>query len=793
MSVPFDDFCMGILEKARAQSLALRNGYVGTEHVLWALLESQGGLFQVLTEKGVDCASTKTALELAMKDYEGIIDEPGPQTPRLRKILQASHQLALTLMEPRIHEKLLVRALFSGGPGTAMRILDMQALDAGDLLRHLDYLRTAALPVEIADDSTKRLRPELIIPLSQPIPQQIFPMHAAPRGWSASPSREAPVADIFALFGRDLTMSALSRKLPRVIGRDREIEELCLCLRRARLFNPVIIGEHGMGRTALVEGLAQFCSGKEASPQLKSLKILEMSKERFSQILTSSKEGEVKLKDYLERASQQRTIVYLKGIFELIDDDKVIWPALMGGLNMVKNYAGDGRIRLLPAVSMRLFERHILPDPFLGKNCQKIEIRELDSESTIEVARGIAPRFEKHHQVQISENEILLAVELASEYIRDQYLPGKVIDILDEACAAAAARQGAPGALMDEDIIQAVSRKSGLPVEKISRRSEKFKHMEEVLRKRIIGQDEAIKAVCDRVKLFMTGFHQENRPLGVLFFAGPTGVGKTELARVTAEFLFGKDAHFHRFDMSEYSQPHEVSRLVGSPPGYVGFEEEGQLTGKVKEDPYCVILLDEMEKAHNRVFDMFLQVFDAGRLTDGKGITVDFRNTLIIMTSNAGAALWDAEKTIGFRQKDGETIEKKTEEKLVLHLKETFSPEFINRMDEIVLFRPLSEKDIEKITLLVIEEWREKSRKRDLHFTVTDELLGHLTKEGYSREFGVRNMKRTIENILIIPLSKKLIEGDFTTGEPITVDFREGDVIFSHPGDGTAREGKEHS
>jgi ATP-dependent Clp protease ATP-binding subunit ClpC len=697
-------------------------------------------------------------------------------------------------MEPRITEKILVRAIFSGGFGSAMRILDMQALDTGDVLRRLDNLKTTSIKREIAEDQTKKLYPELIIPLGQPIPQQIYPYHASPGGRSTPHTREAPVTDVFALFGRDLTVSALSRKLPRIVGREKEIEELCLCLRRARLFNPVIIGEHGMGRTALVEGLAQFCAGKEASPQLRNLKILEVSKERFSHILTSSKEGEVKLKDYLERASQHRTILYLKGIFELVDDDKVIWPALMGGLNIIKNYAGEGRIRLLPAVNMRLFERHILLDPFLGKNCQKIEIRELDRESTMEVAREITPRFEKHHQVKIQESQLTLAVELASEYIKDCFLPGKVIDVLDEACAAAAARQGAPGELLDEDIIHAVARKSGLPEEKISRRSQKFKHMEEELGRKIIGQDDAIKAVSDRVRLFMTGFHQEHRPLGVLFFAGPTGVGKTELARVTAEFLFGKDTHFHRFDMSEYSQPHEVSRLVGSPPGYVGFEEEGQLTGKVREDPYCVILLDEMEKAHPRVFDMFLQVFDAGRLTDGKGTTVDFRNTLIIMTSNAGAALWDLEKNIGFRHKDGETVERtgNFKERLLEHLKETFNPEFINRMDEVVLFRPLAEKDIEKITSLIIEEWQEKSRKRDILFTVTEELRGYLMKEGYSKEFGVRNMKRTIENILIIPLSKKLIEGDFTPGDSFLVDFRAGEVVFSGQNDGTTKAGKEN-
>lgn len=784
MSIPIDEFCTQALELAQTKSLEVENGFVGTEHLLWGMLEAHGELFNILKERNTDIDGILKSLEPLMTDYSGLSREKGPKTPRLRKILMDAQQLALQLMEPRIDEKIMARALFSAGKGGAVRTLESMGLNCNELLEDLESRQKKLLKEKVSwlIQENKPL-------VGQPIPRQFFPLQGqiippvqgAPADAQPPPMRptEAPVQEKAGSFGRDLLPMALSGKIGPILGRAAQISEISLCLRRATSNNPVLVGEKGVGKTSVVEGLAIQIAQGEIPEHLKMVKIVEISGSKFFQLMGASKESEERFKTLVLKSPWPGTILFLDGVLDLLNEERLPW-AVVNGINLIREKVEDGVIRIIVATNPKVYEKRILQDPVFSKHCQKILIEELAQSDAVQALRALTPRFEEHHGVKLPDDLISTAAEMAMEYIKDSYLPGKALDLIDEACAIAGSRreQGPDNQVTESDLMKATSKRSGLPLEKISRKAEKFKNMEEEIHKRIIGQDEAVRSVCNRIKLFMTGLQEENRPLGVLFFAGPTGVGKTELSRVVSSYLFGSETHFHRFDMSEYSQPHEVSRLVGAPPGYVGFEEEGQLTGKVKNDPYCVILLDEVEKAHPRVFDTFLQVFDAGRLTDGKGTTVDFRNTLIIMTSNIGSDLWATDRTLGFRQKDGHRIRSDRKEKMTAYLKDKFSPEFVNRINEVVLFNALTEEDIRAITLLILNDWKEKTRRHGVELHYEENLIAHLSKEGYSSEFGVRNLRRTIENIMIVPLSRKILEGEFSGNQKIWVRYSGNEVVF---------------
>ncbi|MDQ7825250.1 MAG: ATP-dependent Clp protease ATP-binding subunit [Candidatus Eremiobacteraeota bacterium] len=787
MSVPFDEFMTRALERAQEKSREVQNGYVGTEHLLWGIIEEKGDLAAILQEHSVNVEELLKHLDTAMRDYEGLSKEQGPRTPRMRKVLAAAHQLALQLMESRVTERLILQAILQGGTGTAVRVLDTFFPNSSDLLGFIEAQSRKSLK-----QKAQWLVPDKMPYLGAPIPRQFLtpagmpiappqnvemPLKMAP----PPPMRGDPYPEAVGPFGRDLSGLAVARKIGPVFGRDKDIEALCLCLRRATSNNPVLVGESGIGKTAVAEGLALFVTSADAPDFLRSTKILEVSRGRFLQALSASKEAEGKFKDFVQHSTYPGAILVLDGILEILDEERIPW-AVVNSLNYLKEMMEERKVRVLITTGPRTYEKRIAADAVFSKHCQRFDLKELSPADAEKALASAGAHFARHHQVAVAEALYPVVVEMAVEYIKDGFLPGKVLDILDEACAIAGLKKASRGAaeLAEEDLFHAISKRSGLPFEKVSRKAEKFRTMEEEIRKRIIGQDDAVAVVCDRIKLFMTGLHEGDRPLGVLFFAGPTGVGKTELARVIASYLFGTDDHFYRFDMSEYSQAHEVSRLVGAPPGYIGFDEEGQLTGKIKRDPYSVVLLDEMEKAHPRIFDIFLQVFDAGRLTDARGNTADFRNVLIIMTSNLGSELWDEGRSLGFRQKEAESPDRK--EKLMEILKERFSPEFINRLHEIVLFRAISRDDIRAIAALIIGEWKEKSKRLGITLEVKESLLEHLCDAGYSARFGVRNLKRTIENELIVPLSKKVLEEQVPQGTLVNADYKDGCLVLEREG-----------
>lgn len=787
MTVPYDDFCKRAIESAKAQSAKFRNGYVGTEHLLMGLLEEQGEFLSVLQEYNVDIENLKSELETAMKDYEGLTDEPGPHTPRLRKILAQAQTIALTLMESRITEKIMVRSMLTGGIGTAVRTLTTLGLSCEELVQRAESMKKKELK-----EKASWMMPEQMPVVGHQIPRQFFPNQgfipvAPQRGPDAAPM-QAPMSvtvDRDELINRDLTWLAFQKKLGPIFGRDREIDELCVILRKAKACNPVIVGEEGVGKTSVVEGLALRIAAGRVGDTMTGIKILEITRGKLNQFMGASRESEEKLVTYLRKHPASGTLFVFDGIAELIGDSRLNWNISVA-FNAIRNFIDDDTIRAIFTVGAETYGKVFASDPIFTRKCERLDVEEMGEDEALKVLREGKKYLESHHRLEIPDSLLTLVVELSKEYLKDARFPGKAMDMLDAACALADAQRSKERQsveLEEQHVLKTVAKRSGLPIEKVSRKTEKFRHMEDEIRKHLVGQDEAIKVVCDRIKLFMTGLHEESRPLGVLFFAGPTGVGKTELARLVASYLFGSDSHFYRFDMSEYSNHHEVSRLVGAPPGYLGHEEEGQLTGKVRKDPYCVILLDEVEKAHPRVFEIFLQVFDAGRLTDSKGVTVDFRNCLIIMTSNIGTGLWEEEHSLGFRKKEGAQTPKK--EKLLDELKKTFSPEFVNRLHETVIFRSLSKEDIRAITSLIIDDWKARSRKLGVDLSVDGEVLDFLSEKGFSKDFGARNMKRTVENLLVMPLSKLVMEGVFVQGDSVKAGLK-GDEIVLAKSDETA-------
>jgi len=768
-------------------SAKFKNGYIGTEHILMALLEGQGEFLSALQEYNVDIDSLKNDLENSMKDYEGLTEEPGPYTPRLRKILSQAQTVALSIMESRITERIMVRSMLTGGQGTAVRTLTFLGLSCDELISRTDSMKRKELK-----EKASWMMPEQMPTVGHNIPRQFFPnqgfIPTPPQKVMEIPPPQTPLpvtADRDELINRDLTCLAFQKKLGPIQGREMEIDELCVILRKAKACNPVIVGEEGIGKTSIVEGLALRISSGADADNLAGIRILEITRGKLNQFMSGSRESEEKLITYLKKHPARGTIFIFDGIAELLGESRLNWNINVA-FNAIRNFIDDDIIRAIFIVTPEIYEKVFASDPIFSRKCEKMDITEMGEDDALKVLREGKKALESHHRITIPDDLLTVVVELSKEYLKDARFPGKAIDMLDAACALAESeriRERRNIELNEYHVLKTVAKRSGLPIEKVSRKTEKFRNMEEEIRKYLIGQDEAIKVVCDRIKLFMTGLHEENRPLGVLFFAGPTGVGKTELARLVASYLFGSDSHFYRFDMSEYSNHHEVSRLIGAPPGYLGHEEEGQLTGKVRRDPYCVILLDEVDKAHPRVFEIFLQVFDAGRLTDGKGVTVDFRNSLIIMTSNIGTELWEEERSMGFRQREGAQTPKK--EKLIEALKKRFSPEFVNRFHETVIFRSLSRDDIKAITSLIINNWKDRSRKLGVELSVDESALSFLCEKGFSADFGARNLKRTVENLLVMPLSKLVMEGVFLQGDSVKATLN-GDRITLAKTDETA-------
>ena len=579
-------------------------------------------------------------------------------------------------------------------------------------------------------------------------------------------------------YGTDLTKLARDKKLDPLVGRRDELLQVIRTLTRKKKSNPLIIGEAGVGKTAIVGGLAQRIADKKIVPSLWKKRLIELNmgslvagtkyrgefEERLTKLMAEIKENP----DVIVFIDEIHTVVGAGSVQGSLDASNILKPAL-----------AQGEISCIGATTISEYRKYFEKDAALERRFQPIMVDEPGMEDTILILNGLKGRYEDHHKVMITDFVIKAAVELSVKYLPDRRLPDKALDLLDEACS----RKKVPelsiygdikenlGTVGYEDIAEVVEKWTGIPVITKEEEKERLLKMEDLLKERVIGQDNAIQKISKRMRIARSGLQDPSRPLGVFLFLGPTGVGKTETAKALASLLFGLEEAMIRLDMSEYMEKHSVSKLVGAPPGYVGYEEEGQLTGALRRKPYSVVLLDEIEKAHPEVFDMFLQVFDDGRLTDAKGRTIDAKNAIFIMTSNIQLSDNVYEIAYGILEDN-----KLGTQKILKDLTRTFRPEFVNRIDEIIVFNHLDHDDVKKIAKIMVEKLKGRMSKKGMDLEIEGEAIGYISKEGYDQNFGVRPLRRTIEKLLEEPLSEKIINGELKEGDKIIVKMVNGKI-----------------
>ncbi|PSL07046.1 ATP-dependent Clp protease ATP-binding subunit ClpC [Haloactinopolyspora alba] len=676
-------------------------------------------------------------------------------------------------------------------------------------------------------------------------------LQQAPRGSGAGPATargsgerasNTPTVDEF---GRDITALARDGQIDPVVGRDEQIDQTVEVLSRRTKNNPVLIGEAGVGKTAIVEGIAQRIVDGDIPEILRERRVVEID---FTGMVAGTRyrgDFEERMKKVIDEISEHRDEV-----IAFVDELHTVVGAgasegSMGAGNMLKPALSRGELHVIGATTVDEYRRHIETDAALERRFQPILVPEPSIHDTVEILRGLRDRYEAHHQIRFTDEALVAAAELSERYLTDRFLPDKAIDLVDQAGARVRLRSNTPttdtreleqqidqltrekdeavtaehyerastlrdeieqlrermsaaqerGAAVPEvgpgDIADIVSRSTGIPVSQLTEEEQaRLLRLEERLHERVIGQDEAVEAVAEAVRRSRAGLGDPDRPVGSFLFLGPTGVGKTELARALAETLFGDENRMVRLDMSEYQERHTVSRLVGAPPGYVGYEEAGQLTEAVRRSPYSVLLLDEIEKAHTDVFNTLLQVLDEGRLTDARGRTVDFRNTVLIMTSNVGSELIVGRPgRIGFGG-DGVSGDEDTamRDQVMRRLRDTFRPEFLNRIDEIIVFRQLEAEQLRRITELLLEETHRRLHAQEITVDVTTEAMDRLVQLGHEREYGARPLRRTIQREIDNPLSRKVLNGDVRPGQHVTVSEKDGTFEFTV----RAREQTEH-
>jgi len=791
-----------LLSQEIARQLGER--YVDTEHLLLAMVELPGSpILDIFTLAGYDPVRAKKFIREQV-DRVGRLGIPSSYagyeeiyiTPTLKKVFDAALDIARQMKARSVDLEHLFLAFYEVPEGMAYRILLKLGLEKDEALQAVKKYREGRAKV------------------SREIGAK------AGRG-----GRQLP--EVLRKFGIDLTGLAEEGKLDPVIDRETEIKRVIQILSRRTKNNPVLVGPAGVGKTAIVEGVAQKIANGEVPDNLKDKRIVALD---MAALVAGTKyrgEFEERLKQVLDAVKEEGNIILF------IDELHTVVGAgaaegSMDAANIMKPALARGEIRVIGATTVDEFRKYIEKDPALERRFAPVWVDEPDIETAILMLKGLRPKLEEHHGVKITDDAIEAAVKLSKKYIQGRYLPDKAIDVLDEACARKkieatysspelselkdklhslraeldeavkneefdkaaklkkeikeiearikeleekmekAKEQGEEKPVVTaEDVAEVISEMTGIPASKLQEEEiQKLLRMEEELHKRVIGQERAIKAISEAIRRARAGLQPPNRPLGSFLFLGPTGVGKTELAKTLAEYLFGDESAIIRLDMSEYMEKHAVSKLIGAPPGYVGYEEGGQLTEAVRRKPYSVILLDEIEKAHPDVFNILLQILDDGRLTDAKGRTVDFSNTVIIMTSNVGS-----EYLMHLSKEEFEKNYDKIKEQIMSELKKRFRPEFLNRIDEIIIFHPLSEEEIKKIVDLLISKLNKRLEERGIKVKLTEEAKSELAKRGYVPEFGARPLRRTIQREIETPLSVKILEGSVKEGDTVVVDY----------------------
>jgi len=799
----FTDRVKRVMFLAREEAARLHHDYIGTEHLLLGIIrEGEGLAATILTNLGLDLDLVRRTIESMVPASSGSVTIGEiPFTPRAKHVLELSVDEAKLLGHNYVGTEHLLLGLIREGEGIAARVL-----------------------TEFGADK-RRVREEALRLLG-----------GAPRGQKGrqDSKTETPALD---QFGRDLTELARQGKLDPVIGREVEIERVIQVLCRRKKNNPVLIGEPGVGKTAIVEGLATRIVEGKVPEILRDMRVVALD---LAAIVAGTKyrgQFEERLKAIInEIRDAHNVIIFIDELHTIVGAGGA--EGAIDASNMLKPALARGELQTIGATTLDEYRKYIEKDGALERRFQPIMISPPTVEETIEIIKGLRDKYEAHHRVRITDEAIIAAVRLSDRYVKDRYLPDKAIDVVDEAGARArlsvssvppdirelerkieklaaekesyirkqdfenAARirdrerelkakleeirgswkqiaDGADVKVEAEDVAYIVSRMTGIPITKLEEEeSRKLLRMEDELRKRIVGQDEALTAVSKAIRRGRAGLKDPRRPIGSFFFLGPTGVGKTELARALAEFLFGDENAMIRIDMSEYMEKFAVSRLVGAPPGYVGYEEGGQLTEKVRRRPYSVVLLDEIEKAHPDVFNILLQVLEDGQLTDSFGRVVDFKNCVVIMTSNVGTRRIKGGTSLGFQRADGDESYERMRDKVLDELKRTFNPEFLNRVDEIIVFRPLGIPEIEKIVDILLGEVQQRLESYGLNLVVTPEAKQLLIEKGYDPALGARPLRRTIQRLLEDPLAEEVLKGTFKSGSTIKACRKEDVLTF---------------
>ncbi len=804
----FTERAKKVLVYAQDEATRFNHNYIGTEHLLLGLVrEGEGIAAQVLTNLGVELNKVRSAVEFIIGRGERMVVGEISLTPRAKRVIELSIEEARRLGHNYIGTEHLLLGLVREGEGIAAGVLESLGVN-------LEKVRAQVVQV-VSQGQGER---------SSEAPKR---------------STKTPVVD---QMGIDLTAAARADKLDPVVGRHDEVERVIQILSRRTKNNPALIGDPGVGKTAIVEGLAQRIVVGDVPESLRDRRLLTLD---MGALVAGTKyrgEFEERLKKVIDEIkSAADCVLFIDELHTVVGAGAA--EGAVDAANILKPSLARGELQVIGATTLDEYRKYVERDAALERRFQPVNVRESTIDESIEILKGVRSRYEDHHKVKILDEAIKAAAELAGRYVTDRFLPDKAIDVMDEASAKVKIRHGTVPkeireiqadlekvardkaraidaqrfenanelrqreqqarielneardawsarqsgdwpSVGEDDVSQVVSMWTGIPVMRIrEEESERLLHMEEALAKRIVSQTDAIEMVSKAVRRARAGLKDPQRPIGAFMFLGPTGVGKTLLARALSDFMFGREDSLIRIDMSEYMERHAVSRLVGAPPGYVGYEEGGQLTEAVRRRSYAVILLDEIEKAHPEVFNILLQLMDDGRLTDAKGRAVDFRNTIIIMTSNVGAQHIKRNASLGFRRDDSDASEEAyyrgMRSKVLTELKKVFRPEFLNRVDSTVVFHSLTLADVLRIVDLELARVRLQLSEHELELEVTESAKALLAEQGHDPDFGARPLRRVIQNLVEDRLAEDLLSGAFEPGSKVLVDRDDGEISIS--------------
>ena len=813
----FTEKAIKVIMLAQEEARRLGHNFVGTEQVLLGLIgEGTGIAAKTLKSMGVNLKDARVEVEKIIGRGSGFVAVEIPFTPRAKRVLELSWDEARQLGHNYIGTEHLLLGLIREGEGVAARVLENLGVDLNKIRSNVVKMLGDSKPTAGAGAGT-----------------------GSSSGSSSAGSASKVKTPSLDEFGTDLTLAASELRLDPVVGREKEIERVIQILARRTKNNPVLLGEPGVGKTAVAEGLAIRIVNSEVPDILENKKIIQLD---MGLLIAGTKyrgEFEERLKKIMDEIRQAGNVILV------IDEMHTLIGAgaaegAIDAANILKPALSRGEIQVIGATTSDEYRKYIEKDSALERRFQPVIIEEPSIDETIEIIRGLKPKYEDHHNLIISDEAIVAATKLSSKYVNDRFLPDKAIDVIDEASSkvrlkvctlspegkelekelkeiirekeeairnqeferASALRDDEANmkdrirevseewrrqndankpTVTEEDVAEVIAIMTGVPVTKITEgEGERLLKLEDTLHNRVIGQSDAVVAISKAIRRARVGLKSPNRPIGSFIFSGPTGVGKTELAKALAEAIFGSEDNMIRVDMSEFMEKHSTAKLIGSPPGYVGYDDGGHLTELVRKKPYSVILFDEIEKAHPDVFNIMLQILDDGRLTDAKGRHVNFKNTIIIMTSNVGASMITTTSKLGFSTAEDESKDKyeKLKDTVSEEMKKAFRPEFLNRIDETIIFSHLSQEEIRQIVDLMLKDLFKRLAERELSIEVTDEVKDHLAKNGYSEAYGARPLRRLIQRKVEDMLAEEILSGKYTAGDTIVLKLVDEKLTF---------------